>query len=84
MLWSEIKKWAKDLGYETLKDKSDGQYYWAKLDDHNTNASGVVSSVSKLAKAIYNHHTNDRWIEHQNQFQLNKEEKRISLTDYGT
>ena len=84
MLWTEIRKWAKELGYETVKDKSDGQYYWAKLDDHSADASGVVPSVSKLAKAIYNHHTNNKWLEHQAEYRKNKEEVKISLTDYGT
>lgn len=67
MLWSEIKKWAKDQGYETLKEKDDSvngaSYYWAKLDDPKV--SGVSLSVSKLAKAIYNHITIDKWVEHQ-------------------
>jgi hypothetical protein len=42
MLWKEIKTWAKSKGYETLKDKDDNQYYWAKLDDPD--ASGVAKS----------------------------------------
>lgn len=67
MLWSEIKKWAKDQGYETLKEKDDSingaSYYWAKLDDPQ--ASGVSLSVSKLAKAIYNDITQNKWVEHQ-------------------
>ena len=67
MLWSEIKKWAKEQGYETLKEKDDSingaSYYWAKLDDPQV--SGVSLSVSKLAKAIYNHITTDKWVEHQ-------------------
>ena len=84
MLWSEVKKWAKGLGYDTIKDKTDNQYYWALLDGDNTVASGVASSVSKLAKAIFNHHTNDKWIDHQTEYQNNKEEKRFSISDYGS
>lgn len=68
MLWTEIRSWAKGLGYETIKDKEDGKYYWAKLDDNNPDSSGVAPSVSKLALAIFNHHTNNQWIDHQKQY----------------
>lgn len=75
MLWKEIKSWAKQQGYETLKDKEDGQYYWAKLDCNDVDASGVAKSVSRLAKAIFNHMTNDAWIEHQTQYKKELEVK---------
>jgi hypothetical protein len=76
MLWSEIKKWAKDKGYETLKDKEDNQYYWAKIDDpNNVQASGVASSVSKLAKAIYNHISENKWVEYQKEYKESVESK---------
>lgn len=84
MLWKEIKTWAKDRGYSTIKDKEDGQYYWAKLDSDDPKDSGVAKSVSKLARAIFNHFTNDKWVEHQNEFEKNKEEVKITLSDYGT
>lgn len=83
MLWKEIKTWCKDRGYDVVKDKDDGKYYWAKLDDSNPDASGVVSSVSKLAKAVFNHSTNNKWLDHQQEYDKNKEETRISPTDYG-
>jgi hypothetical protein len=72
-VWTEIRRWAKSLGYETIKDKEDGQYYWAKLNDSNPSSSGVAPSVSKLAKAIYNHHTNNKWLDHQNEYLKSKE-----------
>lgn len=84
MLWTEIRKWGKSLGYECVKDKTDGKYYWALLDGNDTSASGVATSVSKLAKAIYNHYTNDKWLDHQKTYQMNKEEKKFSISDYGT
>jgi len=68
MTWTEIRSWAKNLGYETIKDKTDNQYYWAKSSDSTIGGSGVAPSVSKLARAIFNHHTNDRWLEHQEQY----------------
>lgn len=82
MLWKEIKSWAKSKGYETIKDKEDGQYYWAKLDSDDPNASGVAGSVSKLATAIFNHMTNNKWVEHQKQYKENLELKKIEISDY--
>lgn len=85
MLWSEVKKWAKDKGYETIKDKEDGKYYWAKIDEpQNIEASGVVTSVSKLAKAIYNHLSDNKWIEYQSEYKLATEQKvhDQSIADY--
>jgi hypothetical protein len=72
MLWSEIKKWAKQQGYETLKEKGDEEigepvkYYWSKIDD--ASHSGVAKSVSKLAKEIYNDITDNRWLDHQQEY----------------
>lgn len=82
MLWNEVKRWSKDKGYETLKDKEDNQYYWAKLDSNDVNASGVAPSVSKLARAIYNHLTENKWVEHQKTYQENLELKKASISDY--
>lgn len=84
MTISEIKKWAKSLGYDTIKDKDDGKYYWKQSDSNDINNCGIASSVSKLAKAVYNHYTNNKWLDHQKAYEENKEAKRISLTNYGT
>jgi len=67
MTISEIKKWAKAKGYEVIKDKEDGLYYWAKLDS-GPEASGVSKSVSKVATAIFNHMTDNKWLDHQTKF----------------
>lgn len=82
MLWSEIKKWAKDKGYETLKEKNNDttSYYWAKLD--TPDASGISKSVSKLAFDIYNHMTDNKWVEYQKQYKEQLEIKKFSLNDY--
>lgn len=82
MLWKEIKTWAKNHGYDTLKDKDDGQYYWAKLGSDDPNASGVAASVSKLATAIYNHMTDNKWVDHQKQYEENLQLKKAELSDY--
>jgi hypothetical protein len=72
MLWSEVKKWAKENGYEVIKEKDDSvngaSYYWADLS--NTEISGVSLSVSKLARDIYNSITSNQWIDHQAQYQI--------------
>lgn len=82
MLWKEIKTWAKSKGYETIKDKDDNKYYWAKLASSDTNASGVATSVSKLATAIFNHLTNNEWIDHQTKYKDNLELKKANISDY--
>ena len=82
MLWGEIKRWSKDKGYETIKDKDDDQYYWAKLDSDDPNASGVAKSVSKLATAIFNHLTDNEFVDHQKLYKENLELKKANISDY--
>lgn len=83
MMISEIKKWAKEKGYEVIKDKEDGLYYWAKLDA-GPDASGVAKSVSKVATAIFNHMTEDKWVEHQTKFKEAKADVKFTVSDYGS
>lgn len=86
MLWSEVKKWAKDRGFDIVKEKDDSinghSYYWMKSDDHAV--SGVSLSVSKLARDIYNTITDNRWVEHQKEFQETKETAKFTVSDYGS
>jgi|688.fasta_scaffold241435_2 hypothetical protein len=74
MLWSEVKRWAKDKGFEVVKEKDDSingaSYYWAKSSDHTI--SGIAPSVSKLATAIFNTMTDNKWTEYQKEYQENK------------
>ena len=79
---SEIKKWAKEKGYAVIKDKEDGLYYWAKLDA-GPDASGVSKSVSKVATAIFNHMTEDKWVEHQTKCKEEKADIKFTVSDYG-
>lgn len=76
MLWSEIKKWAKDQGYQIVKEKDDSvngaSYYWSKID--NPSVSGVSISVSKVATAIFNNLTDNKWVEHQQQYKTSLNE----------
>ena len=67
---SDIKKWAKEQGYNIVKKEDDSingaTYYWNKID--NIEVKGQSISVSKVAKDVYNHITNNRWTEHQQNY----------------
>lgn len=80
---TEIKSWAKRWGYSIIKEKDDSingaSYYWSKDDD--INATGVALSVSKVALAIYNHMTNDKYVEHQKQYKENQEDAKFSTAE---
>jgi len=68
MLWSETRKWAKDNGYTTSKEKE--HYTWHKTDD--TSICGTSASVSKLARDIFNNITDNRFITHQQNYRHNE------------
>lgn len=82
---SEIKKWAKDHGYTVVKTKDDtingASYYWSK--DEDPQVTGVELSVSKVTKAIFNHLTNNKWVEHQTTYESSKSLKNFTVSDYG-
>lgn len=84
MLWTEIRKWAKENGYESFREKikdSDNQYeyYWAKIDD--SQCSGISTSVTKLAKAIYNEITSHKWVDYQESY-ISLDEPNNKVSDY--
>lgn len=75
MLWSHIRSWAKEKGYksdrtklskDTDEEETHYLYRWSKISDESIN--GEASSVSKLAKAIFNHITNNAHIEYQMEY----------------
>lgn len=68
MLWKEVKRWAKDHGYES--SKKEDSYSWFNVSDPSI--CGECVSVSKLAKCIFNLMTENKWIEHQNNYDANK------------
>lgn len=65
MTWKEIKLWATNHGYECKK--VDGGYSWSINDTTN-----ISKSISKLARDIFNHMTNNKFIEHQRLYERNK------------
>lgn len=82
---TEIKKWAKDMGYIISKSKINDQrneYIWSKLDDPSI--CGQTYSLSKAATAIYNHISNYQWIQYQKEYQENKVIEQFNISDYGS
>lgn len=81
MNFSEIKKWSKEQGFQVLKEKDDSingaSYYWMKVSDPSV--SGVSLSVSKLATAIFNQLSNNKWADHQKEYR-----KEITIDEPGT
>jgi hypothetical protein len=84
MLWTEVRRWAKDNGFSVIKDKTDEAnrflYYWSK--DDNPKASGVSTSVSKLATDIYNTISNNQWLDYQKEYKEKQEYKHFTVNDY--
>jgi hypothetical protein len=80
---TEVKSWAKTWGYSILKEKDDSingaSYYWMKNDDPN--ASGVELSVSKVAKAIFNNITDNKFVDHQKEFLEKQQDVKFSTAD---
>lgn len=83
MLWQNIKSWSKNYGYKAdrtkLEDSDTYLYKWYKIDDPRI--CGETTSVSKLAKTIFNLITDNKYIEHQEQFLLKKQEQDILITN---
>lgn len=72
---TEVKTWAKRWGYSIIKEKDDSingaSYYWCK--DNDASITGVALSVSKVATAIYNDISNNKWVDHQNSYEATNE-----------
>jgi hypothetical protein len=66
MKWTEISKWAKSLDYKVSREKIEPKVYkytWSK-----DTSGGEEDHVRDLAVTIFNHHTNNRWVDHQNNY----------------
>jgi hypothetical protein len=62
MTWNEISKWAKSHGYKISRKQ--GNVHWQK-DQHQ----GTEPNLESAAKSIYNHLTDNKWLEYQNNYQ---------------
>lgn len=86
MTISEIKKWAKQKGYSITKKMGNEEegipvsYEWYKIDDPSIN--GTATSVSKVATAVFNHLTDNKWLQYQIDFK-NNEKTQFTIEDYS-
>lgn len=80
---TEVKTWAKRWGYSIIKEKDESEngatYYWSKDDD--ASVTGIAFSVSKVAIAIYNHMTDNKWVEHQIKYKEAKADTKFTVSD---
>lgn len=85
MNFLEIKRWAKDQGFSVTKEKDNStngaSYYW--MNNTNNSISGISLSVSKLARDIFNSISDNKWLEHQKEYQENKETKKFTVSEYN-
>lgn len=58
--WTEIKKWAKSNGLEPKK--TGGEYTW----EGNT-----YNDLDSLVFSLYNKLTNNKWLDHQKNYEKN-------------
>lgn len=93
MKWSFIKSWAKDKGYKVSREKSGLEdnpynYKWMQnsVDIVGIPAKGLgegtTNSLSKLTTDIYNHMTDNRFVEHQKLYQQNNISQIDNRQDY--
>jgi len=89
MKWSLIKSWAKDKGYKVSREKSglEGNPYNYKWIQNSVDivgipvngfGEGVTNSLSKLAIDIYNHMTDNMFVEHQERYRQQKANEDIN------
>lgn len=71
MTFKAIKSWAKKYGYDILKDKNTENYLWTKIDDPSV--TGIAVGISETSKQIYNHMTDYKWVEYQEEYNKEKQ-----------
>lgn len=72
MMWKEVKTWASSHDYKVERTKIEGtkqsyDYFWEEKS--NPNNKGRTDSVFNLAKTIYNRITDNRHVEHQENYE---------------
>ena len=73
MTFTELRRWAKEKGYEVLKEKGTEVCVWTKVDDPSV--TGIADTLSDTATQIYNHITDYRWLEYQQEYKRSREIK---------
>lgn len=72
--FTELKQWAKSHGYDVLKEKGTEVCIWTKADDPSV--SGIEETLKDTATAVFNHMTDNRWVEYQEQY---KKEQQLEI-----
>lgn len=73
MNFTLLKQWATSHGYEVLKEKGTEVCLWTVKEDPSV--TGIADTLRDTATQIYNHITNDKWVDYQNEYKRNKEIK---------
>jgi hypothetical protein len=66
---AEVRRWAKEKGYIITKhsgSEEEANYSWYKVSDPSI--KGEARSVSKVATAVFNNMTDNRWVEYQEKY----------------
>lgn len=79
MQWNLIKTWAREHGYDVLKEKGKDSYIWTKVDDPSI--TGITDNLRQLSIDIYNHMTDNKWLDYQKEYAKTKE-IHISFNEY--
>lgn len=71
MNFTLLKQWAREKGYDVLKEKGTEVCIWTVKDDPAI--TGMADTLRDTATQIYNHITNNKWLEYQEEYKKNKE-----------
>ena len=71
MNFTLLKSWAKEKGYDVLKEKGTEVCIWTVKDDPAV--TGMADTLRDTATQIYNHMTDNKWVEYQEEYKRTKE-----------
>ena len=71
MNFTELKRWARSHGYDVLKEKGTEVCVWTAQNEPSV--TGMADTLKDTATQIYNHITNNKWVEYQEEYKKNKE-----------
>jgi hypothetical protein len=82
MQWSFIKTWAKEQGYSVKRqkelDNKSNPYLYTYQKDGSLDVKGTINSLSKLATIIFNHISDHKYVEHQQKYIKDQDNKDIN------
>lgn len=73
MNFTLLKQWARDKGYDVLKEKGTERCIWTVKNDPSV--TGMADTLRDTATQIYNHITDNKWVEYQEEYKRTKEIK---------